>query len=205
MPEMDGLTAAREIRKLEVGRGKPAVPIVALTADAMQGDREKCMAAGMSDYLSKPFKVVQLSEVLERWIQPAQPAATLADSGTPAPHERAIDASVIDDFRGPEMSRSANDFVIKLIGDYLAESAKCMTALRDAVVQSDATAVRIAAHSLKGSSSTMGAKRMAALCDELETLARTTILGGAPALVVALDDEFVRVEAALQIERQLSA
>ena len=119
LPEMDGLTAAREIRKLEVGRGKPAVPIVALTADAMQGDREKCMAAGMSDYLSKPFKVVQLSEVLERWIQPAQPDATPADSGTPMPHESAIDTSVFDDFRGPEMSRSANDFVIKLIGDYL--------------------------------------------------------------------------------------
>ena len=163
------------------------------------------MAAGMSDYLSKPFKVVQLSEVLERWIQLPQSDATPADSGTPGQHESAIDSRVFDDFRGPVMSRSANDFVIKLIGDYLTESAKCMTALRDAVVQGDALALKTAAHSLKGSSSTMGAKRMAALCDELETLARSTILGGAPALVVALDDEFVRVEAALQIEQRISA
>ena len=83
MPEMDGLTAAREIRKLEAGRGEPPVPIVALTADAMQGDREKCMAAGMNDYLSKPFKVVQLSEVLERWAHLPPSDAAPADSGTP--------------------------------------------------------------------------------------------------------------------------
>jgi two-component system sensor histidine kinase/response regulator len=205
MPEMDGLTAAREIRKLEAGRGTPAVPIVALTADAMQGDREKCMTAGMNDYLSKPFKVAQLSEVLDRWAQLPRSDATPADSGTPAPHESAIDSSVFDDFRGPVVSRSANDFVIKLIGDYLAESATCMTALRDAVVRSDAPAMKIAAHSLKGSSSTMGARRMAALCDELETLARNTTLGGAPALIVALDGEFVRVEAALHNEQRISA
>ena len=67
MPEMDGLTAAREVRKFELAHGKPPVPIIALTADAMQGDRERCLAAGMNDYLSKPFKVAQLSQMLERW------------------------------------------------------------------------------------------------------------------------------------------
>ena len=71
MPEMDGLTAAREVRKFELAHGKPPVPIIALTADAMQGDREKCLAAGMSDYLSKPFKAAQLSQILERWATPA--------------------------------------------------------------------------------------------------------------------------------------
>ena len=80
-----------------------------------------------------------------------------------------------------------------------------MTALRDAVVQGDAPAMKLAAHSLKGSSSTMGAKRMAALCDELETLARNATLGGAPALIVALYAEFVRVEAALQVEQRICA
>jgi PAS domain S-box-containing protein len=205
MPEMDGMTAAREIRTLEAARGKPAVPIIALTADAMQGDREKCIAAGMNDYLSKPFKVVQLSEVLERWVQRPRSDATPGDSGTPVPAERAVDTSVFDDFRGPVMSRSANDFVIKLIDDYLAEAARCMTSMRDAVVHGDASGLRTAAHSLKGSSSTMGARRMAALCDELETLARNATLGGAPALVVALDDEFVRVEVALHIEQRSCA
>ena len=69
MPEMDGLTATREIRTFELAHGKPPVPIIALTANAMQGDREKCLAAGMNDYLSKPFKVAQLEQVLERWIR----------------------------------------------------------------------------------------------------------------------------------------
>ena len=67
MPEMDGLTAAREVRTFEQAHGKRPVPIIALTADAMQGDRETCLAAGMNDYLSKPFTAAQLSEVIERW------------------------------------------------------------------------------------------------------------------------------------------
>ena len=70
MPEMDGLTAAREVRTFELAHGKPPVPIIALTANAMQGDRDKCLAAGMSDYLSKPFKVAQLKQVLERCESP---------------------------------------------------------------------------------------------------------------------------------------
>ena len=67
MPGMDGLAAAREIRLLEQAAGEPRAPIIALTADAMRGDRERCLAAGMDDYLAKPFKIAQLSEVLERW------------------------------------------------------------------------------------------------------------------------------------------
>ena len=124
MPEMDGLTAAREIRKFELARGKPPVPIIALTADAMQGDREKCMAAGMNDYLSKPFKVAQLSEVLERWVHLPPPAALRADAARPCTRESAIDSSVFDDFRGAGTGGGANDFVTQLIDQYLAESPR---------------------------------------------------------------------------------
>jgi PAS domain S-box-containing protein len=67
MPKMDGLTATQEIRRIERTHGRPPVPIIALTADVMQGDREKCLAAGMNDFLSKPFKVAQLRQMLERW------------------------------------------------------------------------------------------------------------------------------------------
>ena len=86
MPEMDGLTAAREIRTFELAHGKPPVPIIALTADAMQGDREKCLAAGMNDYLSKPFKVAQLGEMLERWGHVSSSAAPAPDGATPVHH-----------------------------------------------------------------------------------------------------------------------
>jgi two-component system sensor histidine kinase/response regulator len=83
MPEMDGLTAAREVRKFELAHGKPPVAIIALTADAMQGDREKCMAAGMNDYLSKPFKVVQLRQILERWGHQSPSAGAAPEVLTP--------------------------------------------------------------------------------------------------------------------------
>jgi two-component system sensor histidine kinase/response regulator len=84
MPGMDGLTAAREVRKLELALGKPPVPIIALTADAMQGDREKCLAAGMNDYLSKPFNVVQLRKILERWCDLSGSAGRAPEAVTPA-------------------------------------------------------------------------------------------------------------------------
>ena len=84
MPEMDGLTATREIRAFEHAEGRAPVPIIALTANAMQGDREKCLAAGMNDYLSKPFKVVQLSDVLDRWCRPpsSEPASGVTERRT---------------------------------------------------------------------------------------------------------------------------
>src|SRR5579863_8861198 len=66
MPEMDGFEACREIRKLE---GGARIPIVAITANAMKGDRERCLAAGMDDYVSKPFKQDDLRVVIERWIR----------------------------------------------------------------------------------------------------------------------------------------
>jgi CheY-like chemotaxis protein len=81
MPEMDGFTATREIRQRENANGMHT-PIVALTANALEGDRERCLAAGMDDYLSKPLKLEALQETLERWItapsaKPAEPPVTL--------------------------------------------------------------------------------------------------------------------------------
>jgi len=84
MPEMDGLTAAREVRKFERAHGKPPVPIISLTAEAMQGDREKCVAAGMNDYLSKPFKMAQLSQMLERWGHQSPSPGAAPETMTPA-------------------------------------------------------------------------------------------------------------------------
>ena len=129
MPEMDGLTAAREVRKFELAHGKPPVPIIALTADAMQGDREKCLAAGMNDYLSKPFKVAQLSRDA-RALGSLSPAVGPApEAVTPVHQQSAIDSSVFDDFRALGAAVAANDFVTRLIDQYLAESATRMAAL----------------------------------------------------------------------------
>jgi two-component system sensor histidine kinase/response regulator len=205
MPEMDGLTAAREVRKDELAHGKPAVPIIALTADAMQGDREKCMAAGMNDYLSKPFKVVQLGEMLDRWGRPSPSVGSAFPAAEPVQRESAIDPRVFDDFREIGAGSGADDFVTRLIDQYLVESVSRMAALKDAVERQDAPALRLATHSLKGTSSTVGANRMAAICAELEQLARGATLETAPALVTKLEDEFTRVRQALHLEQGTAA
>ena len=202
MPEMDGLTAAREIRRFESARGKPPVPIIAFTADAMIGDRERCMAVGMNDYLSKPFKVAQLSAMLERWGHRSPPAAAAPAAVTPVRRDRAVDARVFDQFREGGDASGANAFVSRLIDLYLEESTTRIAALKSAVERQDSSAVRLASHSLKGSSGSVGAIRLAAICDELETLARNgTTLDGSVALIAEIEDEFRHVCDALHIEQ----
>jgi two-component system sensor histidine kinase/response regulator len=203
MPEMDGLTATREIRTFELAQRKPPVPIIALTANAMHGDREKCLEAGMSDYLSKPFKMAQLGEMLQRWgkVSPAVVVAVAADSVPALRDQEAIDPRVLDEFRGVWLGAGANVFVTKLIDEYLVESISRIATLKDAVARADAPALRLATHGLKGASSTVGANGLADICEELETLARNATLDGSPALVIALDDEYERVRQALHAER----
>jgi two-component system sensor histidine kinase/response regulator len=197
MPEMDGITAAREVRKFELAHGKPPVPIIALTADAMQGDREKCLAAGMNDYLSKPFKMVQLTEMLERWGGRPPSAAPVLSAARPAPRESAVDSRVLDEFRKTGPAGAASDFVTQLIDQYLAEATLRMAALKDALERRDGPALRLATHSLRGTSSTVGANRLAGMCEELEARARAVSFDRAPALLTAIEEEFKRVREAL--------
>ncbi len=200
MPEMDGLTAAREIRIFEHGHGRLPVPIIALTAGAMLGDREKCLAAGMNDYLSKPFKVIQLREMLERWVPQSAPDS-IAPRAPVADTTAAIDSSVFDDFRDLDPGTGPNDFVPQLIDQYLVEATSSMTTVKRAAEQRDAPALKFASHSLKGMSGAVGARRLAAICQDIETLAGGSSLDGSLALVTALHTEFARVCEALHVER----
>jgi two-component system, sensor histidine kinase and response regulator len=219
MPEMDGLTATREIRTFELAHAKPPVPIIALTANAMQGDREKCMAAGMNDYLSKPFKSAQLSLMLETWdgsrgslgssgsggssgsSGSGGSVGSSGSEGSEVQAELAIDPRVFEEFRGAVGGSGADDFVAQLIDEYLAEATARMATLKDAVERRDAPASRQAAHSLTGASSMVGAHRMAGLCADLEKIALTAISDGTLVLVTELEHEFTRVRDALHVER----
>ena len=129
--------------------------------------------------------------------------------------ESAIDPGVFDDFRDAEAGGGASDFVVMIIGQYLSDATSLMVELKAAVDERDAPALKRTAHSLRGASATVGAHRMAALCQELETLAGGTLAGNgtpdgtstldeSPALLPALDDEFVRVRAALAVEQGIS-
>jgi CheY-like chemotaxis protein len=189
MPEMDGYAATAAIRRREWEQGAPTrrTPIIAMTANALEGDAERCLAAGMDDYLAKPLTVPHLTAVLARWGVQAEPG----------PPEEAVDASALaalQDLQG----EGQPDLLAELSAIYLRETPLRLAALHEALARADAEALRRAAHSLKGSSSQMGAVQMARLCTELEEQARTTNLMGAPETVRRLDEAFGRVRTHLQ-------
>jgi two-component system sensor histidine kinase/response regulator len=187
MPELDGFETTARIRGRE--RAGDHLPIVAMTASAMEGDRERCLAAGMDDYLSKPLRPDQLDAVLERWLgDTAAPAdSASADGG----RNGLIDAGRVQRFRDdyPEIA----DRLVALFAD---TTPPLLEQLTNAVHASDDEAVRRLAHKLKGSCQNVGAVKMAALCRELEEPhARTAPL--ADALQAAYPASLAEIRAAL--------
>jgi len=191
MPTMDGFAATRAIRARERearegGREVRRVPIIALTAHAMRGDRQECLAMGMDDYLTKPFTKAELREVLERWLTGSGDTASRREEST---GERATALPANSDFRfdPAALQRLANaaggrELVSRVVDKYLSSSAGLMAVLRDAVAVSDPEALRTAAHTLKSSSAQVGAVRLSALCKELEAVGRSGSMEGAAAL-----------------------
>jgi CheY-like chemotaxis protein len=215
MPLMDGFEATAEIRHRE-GTAR-RTPIIALTANALQGDQEKCLAAGMDDYLSKPLKSDALRWKLEQWIKPTKSAGFLreqpawgARTSSDQPvneenmpnnqdHHLAVDLSVLTGLREFQQPGEP-DFITELIDLFLNDAASLLKLLHAAVSGNDADELRRVAHRLKGSSSNIGAVRMATLTEKLEEKG----LGqeDAEALRVKLENEFARVSEALTAERR---
>ena len=174
MPEMDGYEATAEIRRREDGSGR-RTPVVALTANALAGDREKALGAGMDDHVSKPVRAEDLGVALERWIPrgKAAPGSAAPEGAAAAPEEAAvIDRGVLEDLRGLQAA-GGPDFLGRLIREFLAEVPAKLEALREAVARGDARALERAAHALAGSSASLGALRVAGACAELEALGRS--------------------------------
>ncbi len=165
MPVMDGLTATAEIRRRELGSGGPRVPIIALTANAMEGDRERCLAAGMDDFLSKPFTRQQLAGLLERWLaqrMPQEPGRP-DDSRVPL-----IDVGVLRNIAA--LARPA--LLNSLIELYLQHSPVLLAAVESAAAETQPAALAEALHGLKSSTSNLGGARLAAAVKECEVLLR---------------------------------
>jgi two-component system sensor histidine kinase/response regulator len=171
MPVMDGLEATRRIRELENG-GPKRTPIVALTANAMMGTLERCLEAGMDDYLTKPLDISRLQDVLDRFMGRAEgeqaPAVATAGPQAAAPGpDNAIRARLAD------VSGDDEEFMIELVNAFLSGGDDTVQELRAAVELGDAAAIGRAAHKLKGAAANLHVNNLATMCFDLETRAKS--------------------------------
>jgi signal transduction histidine kinase/CheY-like chemotaxis protein len=192
MPGMDGYEATARIRQREDPRLH--TPIVAMTASALIGDREKCLAAGMDDYLPKPFTPEDLARVMRRWTGTAGLDAGAAGEARPK-GSGPLDPAVIEDLRalGPDFAREAFRM-------FLQTTPAKLEALSAAAGADDRTALRARAHGLRGSCAIIGARRMMELCAEVERRAEAPQADGLGQVVAAVHSEFSSVSAALEAE-----
>jgi two-component system, sensor histidine kinase and response regulator len=196
MPEMDGFEATAFIRSREK-KGEHAT-IIAMTANALHGDREKCLAAGMDDYISKPVTEKQLAATLARWDPVAreerkEPDSTMSDS-------KILDLDVIESLR--ELKDGPDDPIMReLIDMYFADAPVQLETIQEALSSSDAPALARAVHALKSSSGNLGAVVLYKLLAELETSARNGDLSKAADSVAEILRAFDRARDALEIER----
>jgi len=196
MPEMDGFAATAAIRRIE--GSEHHTPIIALTAHALRGEREKCLEAGMDDYLAKPIMPQALDAALRRWVMRDAQALEPGDMAVPeAATDAALDWTVLENLRKLEVA-TRKTILPQLLASFTAATPRRLTALHEAIAAGDTDALYREAHTLKGSSANMGAWRMAQLCGDLETLSQTNDLSQAASILTSIEAEYERVRVALE-------
>ncbi|HEY8133503.1 MAG TPA: response regulator [Thermoanaerobaculia bacterium] len=178
MPEMDGFAATEEIRRRE--RNGRRTPIIALTASVVGPERERCTAAGMDDYLTKPVREPDLLRILSQWVLDARPAIDSAKTD--------ILQQIGDD----------DGVLAEIIGIYLGEAPVRIDGIRKAIAERDARHLAGEAHALCSSSGNIGATRVVDLCTQLEAIGKAGDTDGAAEILQQLESEYTRAEDALE-------
>jgi len=193
MPKMDGFAATREIRNPKSKIQNRNIPIIAMTAHAIKGDRERCLEAGMNDYVSKPVQPRQLIEAIERQIsgsaQAAEPAAALK---TASLQKEVFDRSLLIGRLGGD-----EELCNELISGFMDDIPVQLEQLKQALNNSNAMLVERQAHKIKGASANVAAQAMSDVASEIEIAGKDRELDKALALVEKLEQEFERLRSAL--------
>ncbi len=195
MPEMDGFEATGRIRDPESAVLNHSIPIVAMTAHAMQGDRERCLEAGMDDYVTKPISPEALAEALDRWL-PRDDAVSVAHA--PADPGSASTTALVFD-RAGLMDRLMGDEVLAraVVDSFLNDAPSLIEALGDCLRAGDASGTIRQAHTIKGASATVGGDALAAVAQEMESAATAGDLDQVRERLRDLESEFGRLRAAM--------
>jgi two-component system sensor histidine kinase/response regulator len=180
MPVMDGFTAARRIRESERGNGRgKRLPIIALTANVMSEDRERCIAAGMDAHLGKPIEPAQLVACLSRYLKP--------DTGRPE-----VDMNALRELTGGD-----TEFERELVETFVSSGDQCLAEILSALRVSDLATIGKRAHALKGASANIHASGLAAAASSLESAARANSVAEIDGLVQELSARLRAVNAEL--------
>ena len=205
MPVMDGLEATRQIRNPQSAVPDHQIPIIAMTAHAMQGDRERCLEAGMNDYITKPVSPQALAEALDKWLLKERAPSTTDQTralpkGSASVSDRKPELPVFD--RTGMMSRLMDDenLVRVVLEAFLEDIPRQIMALRGCLGNGDVAGVERQAHSIKGASANVSAEGMRAIALEMEMYVNAGNLESVKACLAELDSQFYLVKEAMRKE-----